>query len=183
MTNSEIKKLLEEAWSQRRVGNYSESRILLEKAQNISGSDDYSALGRIFHIYAQFESDHDNPAKALEYYEMSLANYTREGNLDKIAHSTRHIADTLRSLRNYPESEARYREALAIYRDNTGTAIGNLANALIGFAETLEQRNKFAEAIAAWKEARVLYQECGIEEGVEMAKQKLISLGDETPLI
>ena len=67
-----------------------------------------------------------------------------------------------------------------IYRDNSGSAIGDLANALAGFAETLEQRNKNSEAITAWKEARALYQDCSIEEGVELAAHKINSLNDET---
>ena len=41
-------------------------------AQELSKDDDYNSLGRIFHLYAQFESDHDNLAKALEFCQQSL---------------------------------------------------------------------------------------------------------------
>lgn len=63
---SKIEELLEEAWTQRRVGNYKNARDLVEQAKLLTLDDDYNSLGRIFHVNAQFQSDHDNLPKALE---------------------------------------------------------------------------------------------------------------------
>ena len=171
--NLDVEKILQEAWKQRGEGNYEGSRKLVEEAQFISSEDDYNSLGRVFHIYAQFESDHGHYSQALTCYQQSLEFYKRAENSNRIAHSTRHIADTLRALGRVDESEDSYRTAIAIYRENSQTYAGDLANALAGYAEIVEQRSKTKDATTAWEEARGLYQACNIQSGVDMAIQKL----------
>ncbi|NNE99090.1 MAG: tetratricopeptide repeat protein [Pyrinomonadaceae bacterium] len=173
--SSNIKELLEQAWSERRVGNYDQARRLVERAEALTKDDNYNSLGRIFHVYAQFDSEHNRYPEALDLYRKSLENYKKADVSDKIAHSTRHVADVLRKLGNDAESEAAYREAIEVYRANPNSSSGDLANALAGFAEILEKRGKISEAIAAWEETKELYQQCGIQAGVEQAKRKLDS--------
>ncbi len=173
---SKLEVLLEEAWDHRRVGKYDKARDLVEQAEALAGEDDQNVLGRIYHVYAQFEADHDIPEKALDLYKKSLGFYKRAANSEKIAHSTRHIADLERKLGNDEESERRYRESIEIYRNNPHTKAGDLANALAGFAQILEKRGKAPQAIAAWQETRELYDQCGIQAGVEQAEQKIESL-------
>ena len=174
--NSDIKHLLEEAWNKRREGNYQEAREHVKKAHDLAEGDDYNSLGRIFHIYAQFESDQDNFQKALELYQQSLGFYKKTNNSDKIAHSTRHIADIQRTLGQDADSEDNYREAIGIYRANSQTKTGDLANALRGFALVLEKRSKISEAKTTWEETKELYQASNIQAGVAEANQKLDSL-------
>jgi len=174
--NSDIKELLEEAWNKRRVGNYDEARQLVKKAQELSKEDDYNSLGRIFHIYAQLESDHDNYRKALEFYQQSLGFYKKANNSDKIAHSSRHIADLQRTLGNDADSETNYTEAIGIYRANSQTKTGDLANALRGYALVLEKRSKISEAKTAWEATKKLYQACNLQAGIDEANRKLDSL-------
>ena len=112
------------------MGNYEEARDLVKKAQELCKGDDYNFLGRIFHVYMQFESDHDNLPKALEFCQQSLGFYQKANNSDRIAHSTRHIADLQRALGNDADSESNYREAIGIYKANSQTKTGDLANAL-----------------------------------------------------
>ena len=158
--NLSIKELLEEAWAKRREGKYDEARHLVKEAQGICKDDDHNFLGRIFHIYMQFESDQDNYSKALEFCQKSLWFYRKDKNLDKIAHSTRHIADLQRHLGQEADSEGNYREAIANYKGNSNTYKGDLANALRGFGLLLEKRGKIEEAIAIWKETKELYLGC-----------------------
>jgi tetratricopeptide (TPR) repeat protein len=174
--NSNIKELLEEAWNKRRVGSYEEARDLVKNAEELSKDDDYNTLGRISHVYMQFESDHDNLPKALEFCQQSLRFYQKANNSDKIAHSTRHIADLQRELGNDADSESNYREAIGIYKANSQTNIGDLANALRGFALVLEKRGKSSEAKTAWQKTKELYEACNLQAGVDEANQKLDSL-------
>ena len=174
--NLNIKELLEEAWTKRHEGKYDEARHLVKEAQGICKDDDYNFLGRIFHIYMQFESDQDNYSNALEFCQKSLRFYRKTKNLDKIAHSTRHIADLERHLGNEADSERNYREAIGIYKGNSNTNKGDLANALRGFGLLLEKRGNIEEAIAVWKDTKELYLACNLQDGVDEANLKLDSL-------
>lgn len=174
--NSNIKGLLEEAWNKRRVGNYEEARDLVKKAQELCKGDDYNSLGRIYHVYMQFESDHDNLPKALEFCQQSLGFYKKANNSARIAHSTRHLADLQRALGNDADSESNYREAISIYKADSQTRIGDLANALRGLALVLEKRSKVSQAKTAWEETKELYQACNLQAGVDEANRKLDSL-------
>lgn len=173
---SNIKNLLEEAWSKRRVGNYNEARNLVKKAHELCIEDDYNFLGRIYHIYMQFEYDHDNFSKALEFCQQSQEFYIKANNSDKIAHSTRHMADLQQELGNNTDSESNYRKAIGIYRANSQTNPGDLANALRRFALVLEKLGKIGEAKTAWQETKKLYQTCNLQAGVDEADQKLEAL-------
>ncbi|MBT8272172.1 MAG: tetratricopeptide repeat protein [Bacteroidia bacterium] len=173
---SKIKQLLAEAWVKRREGNYKASRNLVKEAQRICDADDYNALGRIFHIYMQFEADAQNPAKALELCKKSLSYYKKAANPDKIAHSTRHIADLESLLGKDEDAEGNYREAIRIYRDDPNSSIGDLANALRAFGLLLEKCGKIEEAIDIWKMTKELYQAINLQDGVDEANKKLNAL-------
>ena len=172
-TGQNIEAMLGEAWAKRRVGDYSKARQLVEQAQDLCRVDDHNSMGRIYHIYMQFESDHENYPKALEFCRESLKHYQKGGNPNRIAHSTRHVADLLRTLGNTEDAEITYRDAIETYRRETGTFSGDLANALRGYSLALEQLKKYREAIDAWKEVRDLYETCQLEEGVAEADQRL----------
>jgi len=172
----EVKQLLEEAWAMRREARYDRAGILVEKALRLCDEEDYNSLGRIYHIYMQFESDHGNPEKALELCQMSLAYYKKAGNLNRNAHSTRHIANLEYHLGKEGDAEQHYRNAIAMYRENPNTFLGDLANALRGFGILLEKRGKIEEAIETWEETKKLYQACRLQEGVDEADQRLNSL-------
>ncbi len=174
--NLNINDLLEEAWVKRREEKYDDARHLVKEARRLCENDDYNSLGRIFHIYMQFESDHNNPSEALELCQKSLMYYKKAGNPDKVAHSTRHLADLERHLGYEADSERNYREAIGIYKGNSNTNKGDLANALRGFGLLLEKRGNTKEAIAVWKETKELYQACNLQDGVDEANQKLDSL-------
>ena len=174
--NPKIKQLLEEAWFKRREEKYDEARNLVEQAHGLCKDNDYNSLGRVFHVYMQFESDHNNHSKAVELCQKSLMYYKKANNLDSVAHSTRHIADLQYHLGKDAESERNYREAIGIFRDNPNMHIGNLANALRGLGLLLEKRGKIQEAIDVWKETKELYNSIHLQEGVDEVNQILKSL-------
>ncbi|MEM8891988.1 MAG: tetratricopeptide repeat protein [Bacteroidota bacterium] len=170
-----VHQLLKNAWIQRGKGNYEQARVLLEKAQASCRETDYHELGRIYHIYMQFESDQGDYIKAIELNKQSLNYYEKSQDKDRIAHSTRHLADLHRYVDQDLKSEGLYRKAVNIYRDTPHTNPGDLANALRGLGLVLAKLNKQKEAIEVWQEVKALYQACDLPEGVEEAKEKLAS--------
>ena len=66
------KQLLDKARSSRKEGKYEEALQLTKKAQQSCGEKDYDALGRIFHIYRQLETDQGNFSEALDLFTESL---------------------------------------------------------------------------------------------------------------
>lgn len=171
-----ISELLSEAWNKRRVGDYENARRLTFEAQDRCDPEDHHALGRIYHIYMQIESDHDQYLKAIEYSKKSVRHYELSHQADRIAHSTRHLADLQRKLKNYPQAELNYRKALDYYRHDLDVHSLHLANALRGFALLMEQTEKKQEAINAWEEVKQLYGSLALSEGVDEAKVRLEQL-------
>ena len=174
--NEKLNQLLNDAWTKRREGQYEEARQLLKEAHQMCDSDNHRALGRIFHIYAQFESDHNNDREALDYSAESVRHYQKSGDKNKLAHATRHYADILRRLDKKSDAELHYRQAIQLYRSDPDTSKADLANALRGFALLLEARRKNTEAIDIWKETKSHYQAIHLTAGVEEAEQRLNAL-------
>lgn len=173
---SSMEKLLTAAWAKRRVGDYEAARSLVAQAQQDCQDDDFAALGRIYHVYMQLESDHDQYEEAVVFSKQSVSYYEKAQLPNKLAHATRHLADLHQALKQWEASETHYRKALTIYRSDPNTAQGNLANTLRGFGSLLEQVGKKTEAIRIWEETQALYQACGLTAGVEEAKQHLDEL-------
>ena len=175
-SNRNIHDLLSEAWQERRENNYEAARALVAAAHDICSAKDYPSLGQIFHIYRQLAADQGQLEKALPYSQQSVQYYEKAQMSDKLAHSTRHLADLQRELGLLEQAEKNYRNALAIYRSQADIHPGTLANALRGFGLLLEALGKKEEAITVWKETQALYKACGIPAGVEEAQQKLNTL-------
>ena len=173
---AKINSLLDEAWNQRRAQNLKEAHRLTEQAQNLCKKGEFNLLGRIFHIYMQLELDQHNLDKALAYGKKSSEFYKENNDLDKVAHSTRHIADLQRKLGKINDSLQSYTEAITIYKTNAEVNTLDLANALRGYALALAKNNKIDEAISAWEEAREIYEANNIQEGIDEASSELKSL-------
>ena len=170
-----ISKLLEEAWKERGKSNYGKARKLVNEAHTLCVKDDYENLGRVFHIYMQFESDHENYSIAQEFCQKSLDFYTKTNNLNLIAHSTRHLADLQQHLGQNFESKKNYHRALEIYQSNPNTNPGDLANAFRGFGLLLEKLGKKEATIEVWKKVKELYHAVNLQAGVDEANAKLDS--------
>ena len=158
---------------ERGAGNYEQARILVEKAHALTSEDDHATLGRIFHVFAQFESDHDRWQEALSFCQRSLKQYQKAGNKNRIAHATRHIADLQTALDDFENAEQNYRASIAIYNAAAQTNPGDLANALAGFGRLLSKIGKADEAISVWEKTKALYQQVGLQAGVDEAEQRL----------
>lgn len=171
-----IKLYLQEAWGLRRAGDYKSSREILEKAHKLCRDDDHMLKGRIYHIYMQYEYDHGNLEKAIEFCKSALSYYKMSGNKNLIAHSTRHLADLQLALDFLDEAEKNYAYALDIYRKDTNSHPGDIANTLRGFGMLMEKKMNFSKAIEVWKEVLNLYTKLGIKEGIDEAEQEIKKL-------
>ena len=164
----EIIKHLSDAWAARRQGDYDTVHQLITETFDLCGSLDYTFLGRIYHIAAQIESDHDRYAEALSFLNISLAFYKRSGIQSRIAHSLRHIADLNRELGRKKKAKKLYKKSVSLYRKMDASA-NDLANCLRGYGLIMEATGNKKKAMKIWKEVHDLYDECGIQAGVDEA--------------
>jgi tetratricopeptide (TPR) repeat protein len=92
------------------------------------------------------------------------------------AHNIRHIADIYQHEHNPGLARPLYEEALAIYRDNLGTKVLDLANTVRPYALLLEKEGNAALAVDFWEEARNLYSSLRIDEGVSECNRHIVEL-------
>ncbi len=171
--NAKIAELLGNAWSLRREGNYDEAMKIVRRAHDSCPENDYDALGRIYHVYMQFKRDHDHLEEAVLLSRQSVSYYRLSKNMNRIAHSVRHLADLEFELGNLKESEVHYKKAIQLYLDNSNTSKGDLANALRQYALLLEKTGKNVESANTWTTVRDLYTAIHLKEGVSEAEEHL----------
>jgi hypothetical protein len=61
----EIQSLLAQAWKARGLGDYERAKEKADGAHSLCEASDQDLLGRVFHIYMQFEYDQDEFEAAL----------------------------------------------------------------------------------------------------------------------
>ena len=138
--------------------------------------DDPVALARALHGRANVERDRGRSDAALRLYREAVPLCRRGDDPLALAHTLRHLGDVLRKT-DSREAERRYDEALGIYREHPARPVLDFANAVRPMAilrETLGERD---EARALWREARDLYREAGLKDGVAESSAHLERLG------
>jgi tetratricopeptide (TPR) repeat protein len=110
-------------------------------------------------------------------YEQAVAILRTTGDVLKLAHTIRHLGDVHQE-QGRPELAApHYDEALALYRAHPNPPPGDLANVIRSQAVLKEETGANDQAAALWEEARALYAQLKIEEGVVEATRRLARLG------
>ncbi|MCB0278737.1 MAG: tetratricopeptide repeat protein, partial [Calditrichaeota bacterium] len=168
---AKITELLDKAWEKRIKGEFKAATTMVKEAQRKCPETDYNTRGRIYHIYMQISHDQHNLQTALEFSLHSHEYYVLANNQNKIAHSGRHMADLLVELKRYEEAEQQYITAIHIYKTESGTHSGDLANALRAYAILLEKMQRRDEAIEMWYETRLIYQAANFKAGVNEANK------------
>jgi tetratricopeptide (TPR) repeat protein len=107
---------------------------------------------------------------ALSAYERAGDAYAREGDPLGEAHAVRHVGDILRGLQRYREADPHYERALALYEARGDRLDLDLANALRGYALSLEAQGKDAKSL--WVRAHGLYKAAGVEAGVAESRAR-----------
>ena len=168
-----IAQLLDEAWRTRGVADYGRGRRLVEQAAGLCREGDHESLGRVAHVYGQFERDEGNREGALRFYREGYNHYAAGNHAEEMAHSLRHVADVRRDLGDAAAAERDFRLAIQMYRDLDPAPAHPLANALRGFAMLLDRVGKSEEALRAFEEAHRLYVQVGNAPGVLEMGRKL----------
>lgn len=171
-----IVQLLDEAWRTRGDADYERGKRLVAEAAGLCREDDHESLGRVAHVYGQFERDRGNREGALHFYREGYNHYVAANHAEKMAHSLRHVADVRRDLGDAAAAERDFRLAIQIYRDLDPTPAHPLANALRGFAMLLERIGRNDEALRVFEEAHRLYVQVGNAPGIEEMGRKVKQL-------
>lgn len=104
---------------------------------------------------------------ARSLYEEAALLCRAEGHGVLLAHTLRHLGDINREVGRLDVAERCYDEALGIYRDEIRRRPLDVANALRSVALLREDQARGDQAQALWEEARELYADVGIQEGVD----------------
>ncbi len=171
-----IARLLDEAWKTRGASDTERGRRLVAEAAKLCREDDHESLGRVAHVYGQFERDHGNREQALHFYLEGYNHYVAGNHAEKMAHSLRHVADVRRDLGDREGAERDYRSAIETYRNLDPAPVHSLANALRGFAMLLERMGKSDEALHAFVEAHRLYVQVDNAPGIKEMRRKVKQL-------
>ena len=128
-------------------------------------------LARALAGMGQAERDLGNRAAALACYKEAASVNRELGDLDRVAHNLRHLADLHADDGQWDAALPLYEEALELYRGLAGTRPLDLANALRGLA--LAREGTGGDPRALWAEARHLYAVERVDAGVSECERRL----------
>ena len=113
---------------------------------------------------------------ALECYRHAAS--IEKGPGDQLAwvHTMRHIADMLREQKQYAQAEPIYTDVLEIYRSRSDARGLDHANALRGLAHLKDAAGTPEEALLMWRAARCLYEQAGVEAGIDECQSHIAFL-------
>ena len=187
MSTNESRRLMESAWSTRRralsspagerAASYAQAREDLVRAVELARSEEaVGDLAQALHLLANVEQDleHTDAARALWVEAVGLLRGAEEPL--QLAHKLRHLGDLDREAGRLDDAEAALVEVLRIYRSHAGTDPLDLANALRRVALLAQAQGDPESARRHWREARQLYEDLGIQDGVDEADERLRSL-------
>ena len=132
------------------------------------------ALRKLGHV--EQEMGREDATRAL--YEEAVTVSRSQGDPLLLAHSVRHAGDIHRRIGRTEAAEECYDEALVLYRNHDQPPKLDFANAIRPMAILKEDAGKVEEAKELWQEARDLYAEVDVQEGVDECSHHLAQLGD-----
>lgn len=127
--------------------------------------------------------DATSRADALRHYEEAIDILRSLGDPLRLSHAVRHYGQVHEDDGRLEHAEAAYDEALAICRENWVRASAlERANALRYSAAVKERLAKPQGSLSLWLEARELYREAGVHEGVAEANGAIARISDSLGL-
>jgi tetratricopeptide (TPR) repeat protein len=175
MTN-EIEELLRQGWQARREGRLDDAKSQFSAAVTLAKEKPGVALAQPLTGLGQIERDLGDGPSALQRYLEAAALYRRHGDVQRIAHTIRHVADIYRQAGQAEAAEPHYREALTLYREDPRTSSLDLANTIRGLALLKSNASAQEDARRLWMEARDLYARADVQAGVVESSERLAVL-------
>lgn len=165
--------MYEQAWKHRAAKQSTEALKIaqegLTKAQEVN---DLLGQALMLKIQAQLHHDRNELAEALKIYKQIEPLYIQLDMLPEQMHTLRHIGGLFLEL-GKAECAERCLVQVAEQYDSDETTPLEKANAYRIYALSLEERGKPEEANKYWRQARNLYAELGLADGVKEADQHL----------
>ena len=170
--------LLTEATALRKENQFEEAIEQIHKALELSRTlSDTESVARSLNELAQAEREMGDTAASIDHYR-DLLEYERENSRPLgAAHALRHLGNIHQDEGRIDEAEECYSQALEIYRTNHGESKMALANTLRAFALLKNQQDKKQESLSLWKEARIIYEENHVKEGIKECNRWIRRLG------
>jgi len=135
-------------------------------------------LAQALRLLGEFERKlHDNPA-ARQHYEEAVALYREHGDRLTLAHTVRHLGDVHQEAHHPELAEPCYCEALELYRSSADAAPLDLANAIRSMAMLKSETGETQQARTLWHEARELYAQLNVPQGVAESSARLARLAE-----
>lgn len=134
-------------------------------ATNLVSCSHMATAAQVIAEARQARNDGDLPA-ARTRYAAAAKMYRDQNDMLAYAHTIRHIADIYQQECNLAEAKPLYQESLELYRNNIGTRVLDLANALRPYALLNEAQGNLQLARELWEEARQLYSSVRLAAGV-----------------
>lgn len=167
---TDVKSLIAAGYQARRERRLPEAKFAFTQAihQLRDAVPPTAHLAEALRGLGQIERDLGEIAAALEHHQQAADVYRDLDAPQAVAHTVRHVADIERENGNLAAAARNYDEALLLYRSHPETNALDLANALRGYALLKGTTGHKEAAMAAWQEARVLYEQVAAETGLDM---------------
>jgi tetratricopeptide (TPR) repeat protein len=177
MTSSPPDKLINQGYQARREHRPDDAMLLFAEAVDLCRkSGDHALLAQALTGLGQIARDLHQDDVALKHYEEAVALYRILDRPLVLAHAVRHVGDILRNQEKYHQAANRYEESLQIYRSHPQTYPLDLANAIRGYALLKGETGDTQEAKQLWLEAKGLYANLKVQEGVAEADAQIARL-------
>ena len=163
-----------EAKQQGRLGEASQHvlraiSLLREKPPGIE-------LAKALRLLAELERKLHDKAAALQHYQEAVILCRSHGDPLMLAHTVRHLGDVYQDAAQPELAEPCYREALELYRTHRDTTPLDLANAIRSMAVLKAAVGEIEQARSLWQQARDLYSQVNVSEGVAEASVRIAQL-------
>jgi tetratricopeptide (TPR) repeat protein len=191
MTIDDIQSLMNNAWARRRAALAVDGEVrarLIEQARGeleaaidlTRVAEDQHRLAQALHLLANLERDDGLNAVAEALWVEAVDVLRTLDDTDALAHKIRHLADLKRQMRQFDAASALFTEAMALYRSSDNPPVGDFANAMIAHADLLDALGSHGQALDLWREAKSLYGEIALTEGIELCAAAITRLEAQT---
>jgi tetratricopeptide (TPR) repeat protein len=169
-----LEEILERGYLARRESRTADARAaFIDAVRHAAEAKNPEYLAEALCGLGQAERDIENIDAARHHYSLAEELYRKNGPPERLAYALRHLADVEREACLPVEAEPRYVEAESIYRQAGETHRLDLANTLRGLALVTDSQGAGSKAQPLWREARELYAELNVKEGVAECDKSL----------